>query len=326
MTFLAPSHLWFLLVIAGLAAAYVALQIRRRHYAVRFANLELLESVAPRRPGWRRHVAAAAVGLALVAFIVSLARPVRAELVPRKQAIVMLVLDTSASMEATDVSPSRIESAVAAAKSFIADVPDTFQIGLVTFNKTAQLVAAPTTDHETVIAALDTVTTAPGTAAGEGIYTALDAIDAAIAAANGDATTASSSATAAKKVSTIVLLSDGETDVGRSVTDAAQAAADANVPVTTIAYGTDQGTITLDGKTVSVPSDPAQMQAVADTSGGTAFQASSASELSSVYSDIQGRVGYHHEQREILRWFVGVGVIALIAAAGASMVWSGRFL
>jgi Ca-activated chloride channel family protein len=325
MSFLAPSHLWFLLAVAALAAAYVVLQVRRRHYAVRFTNLDLLQSVAPKRAGWRRHVAAAAVGLALVAFIVSLARPVRAETVPRKQAIVMLALDTSASMEATDVSPSRIEEAVAAAKDFVADVPDTFEVGLVTFNTDAQLVTAPTTDHNAVIVALDSVTTAPGTAAGEGVYTALDAIEAALAAESGSDSTTQAATTPAK-VSTIVLLSDGETDVGRPVAEAAQAAADAKVPVTTIAYGTDQGTISLDGRTISVPSDPQTMQSVADTTGGTAFQATSATQLSSVYDDIQGRVGYHHEQREILRWFVGVGVIALLAGAAASMIWSGRFL
>jgi Ca-activated chloride channel family protein len=250
---------------------------------------------------------------------------VRAEAVPRKQAIVMLVLDTSASMEATDVTPSRIASAVAAAKAFVADVPDGFEVGLVTFNKSAQLVAAPTTDHATVVAALDSVTTAPSTATGEGIYVALDAIDAALGTTNDGTSTVSSDATT-KKVASIVLLSDGNVDTGRSATDAAQAAADAHVSVTTIAYGTSGGTITLDGNTVSAAADPTTMQNVAEVSGGTAFEASSASELSQVYDDIQGRVGYHQEQTEILRWFIGVGVIALVAAAVASMVWNGRFL
>ena len=188
------------------------------------------------------------------------------------------------------------------------------------------MVTAPTTDHDAVVVALDSVTTAPGTAAGEGIFSALDAIDAALAAESGSDSTTQAAVTSAEKVSTIVLLSDGETDVGRPVTDAAQAAAEDNVPVTTIAYGTDEGTISLDGRTISVPGDPETLQSVADTTGGTAFEAASADQLASVYDDIQGRVGYHEEQREILRWFVGVGVIALIAGAAASMVWSGRFL
>ena len=96
--------------------------------------------------------------------------------------------------------------------------------------------------------------------------------------------------------------------------------------MTTIAYGTDQGTISLDGRTVSVPGDPETLQSVADTTGGTAFEAASAEPALERLRRHPGRVGYHHEQREILRWFVGVGVIALIAGAAASMVWSGRFL
>ncbi len=305
----------------ALAAGYVVLQRRRRHYAVRFTNLPLLESVAPSRPGWRRHVAAAAVAVALIAFIVSLARPVRAEEVPEKHAIVMLVLDTSASMEATDVTPSRIASAVAAAKSFVDDVPSGFEIGLVTFNEKAQLVTSPTTDHAAVTAALDSVTTSPSTATGEGIYTALESITATLKA---DGTTTTTVGDA--KVASIVLLSDGNVDTGRSATEAAQAAKDQDVAISAIAYGTDQGTITLNGNTVSAAADPTTMEQVASISGGTEYSATSASELSDVYGEIQTRVGYHSEQQEVLRWFVGAGVIALLAAAAASMVWSARFL
>ena len=191
----------------------------------------------------------------------------------------MLVLDMSASMDATDVAPSRIESAVAAAKDFVDDVPDTFQVGLVAVRQDAKLVAAPTTDHDAVVVALDSVTTAPGHRRRRGLFTALDAIEAALAAASESDSTTQAAVTSAKKVSTIVLLSDGATDVGRPVDDAAQAAADADVPVTTIAYGTDDGTVELDGRTVPVPADPATMQSVADTTGGTAFEAASADEL-----------------------------------------------
>ena len=185
MSFLAPSHLWFLLAVVALAAVYVVLQVRRRHYAVRFTNLDLLQSVAPKRAGWRRHVAAAAVGLALVAFIVSLARPVRGGDGARSRRSSCSCSTRRRRWTPPTSRPSRIESAVAAAKDFVADVPDTFQVGLVTFNKDAKLVTAPTTDHDAVVITLDSVTTAPGTAAGEGIYTALDAIDAALAAESG---------------------------------------------------------------------------------------------------------------------------------------------
>src|SRR5688572_18735646 len=115
MTFLASERLWLLVVVAGLAVAYVVLQRRRRHYAVRFTNLDLLASVAPKRPGWRRHASAALVGLALAGVVLGLARPVRDERVPKEEATVMLVVDTSVSMEATDVAPDRLQAAQAAA-------------------------------------------------------------------------------------------------------------------------------------------------------------------------------------------------------------------
>src|SRR5438477_1312537 len=129
-------------------------------------------------------------------------------------------------MEATDVTPSRIASAVAAAKSFVDDAPAGFEIGLVTFNEKAQLVTSPTTHHDSVIAALDSVTTSPSTATGEGIYTALDAIKATLKADNTTTT-----ATGNGKVASIILLSDGNVDTGRSATDAAQTAKDQPVAI-----------------------------------------------------------------------------------------------
>ena len=143
MTFLAPSRLWLLLAIAALAIAYVILQSRRRHYAARFTNLDLLASVAPRHPGWRRHVAAAAIGLGLVALIVGIARPVRDEKVPSDEAVVMLVVDVSASMEATDVAPSRLQAAQEAAARFVKGVPDKFQVGLISFDESTHVLATP---------------------------------------------------------------------------------------------------------------------------------------------------------------------------------------
>ena len=317
MSFLAPSRLLLLAAVAALAIGYVALQVRRRHYAVRFTNLELLESVAPRRPGWRRHVAAAAVGLALIAFVVSLARPVRAEEVARKRALVVLVLDTSTSMNATDVAPSRLAAAIDNAKSFVDGLPDDAEVGLVTFNENTNVVAAPTTDHDPITAALDRVQTHPGTAGGDGIYAALDAIEAA---------QTDSGSSGKKGTATIVMLSDGETDIGTPVDDAAAAASNAGVTINTISFGTPDGTITQDGQTIAVPANPDALQTVADTTGGSAFAATSADELHAVYQDIEKDIGYKTEQREILRFFVGLGFVALLAAAAAAMIWNARFL
>jgi Ca-activated chloride channel homolog len=336
MTFLAPAWLLLLLPVAGLVAAYVVLQRRRRHYAVRFTNLDLLASVAPKRPGWRRHVTAAAAVIGLGALVIALARPARDEEVARDEATVMLVLDTSASMTATDVAPSRLDAARDAAATFIDDLPDGFEVGLVTFDENARVLATPTTDHDAVVAALSQLQPGPGTATGDGIDIAVETIAAALAEDRTETddpqpgepgtTDPATGDTEAGDSASIVLLSDGDTTVGQTLDTATQLAVDQGVPVTTIAYGTDTGTVTIEGQIVPVPADEASMEAVAETTGGAFFTAASADELASVYGDIEARIGTEVEQREILRFFVGLAVLALMAAAATSMYWNARFL
>ena len=297
MTLLRPALLWLLVGVFALVAIYVVMQRRRRHYAVRFTNLDLLASVAPKRPGWRRHLPAALVALAMVVGVVGLARPAHDVAVQKKTAIVMLVMDTSLSMEATDVKPSRLEAAVDAATKFVDELPSSFSVGLVSFAGTATVAAQPTTDHEQVKTAIENLQLGRGTAAG-------DAIDAALLGDQGrpgprpGANLISPAADDGEPISaSIVLLSDGGTTTGADPLDAAQAAADVNVPVSTITYGTADGEVTIQGETVPVPPDAASMQQIADISGGKAFEAGSTSELSSVYSSISGIVGHSTEQR-----------------------------
>lgn len=316
MTFLAPLRLLLLVVVAALIAAYVLLQRRRPQYAVRFTNLDLLASVAPKRPGWRRHVPAAVMALALAGLVVGLARPARDEKVPKEAATVMLVVDVSASMQATDVAPSRLAAATDAALSFVDDLPDRLRLGLVAFDRTPRVLSSPTTDHATVEAGIRALTTGPGTAAGDAIFVALDAITSA-----GGAGTTDGAQTAA-----IVLLSDGVTTVGSPVQEAAQAALEQGVPVTTIAFGTEEGTVEFAGRVIPVPADPAAMTNLAETTGGAFFEAASGEELKGVYEDIGTRVGYSTEQREIGMVFVGVSMALLVGALAAAMVWSNRLL
>lgn len=316
MTFLSASRLWLLLVVAGLAAAYVILQSRRRDYAVRFTNLELLASVAPKRPGWRRHVPAAAMAFALATLVVGLARPVRDERVPQEAATVMLVVDVSASMQATDVAPTRLQAAREAAASFVQDLPDRLRLGLVSFDRTTRVLAPPTTDHAAVEAGIASLTTGPGTAAGDAIFVALDAIT----GAGGAGTTGG------KQTAAIVLLSDGVTTVGSPVDAAAQAAVEQGVPVTTIAFGTESGTVEIGGRLIPVPADAAAMSDLADVTGGSFFEAASGQELKGVYEKIGSRVGYTIEEKEIGMVFVAVGVAVLLLALGAAMAWTGRIL
>lgn len=315
MTFLAPHWLWLLTAVVALAAAYVVLQGRRRHYAVRFTNLDLLASVAPRRPGWRRHVPAAAMGLAAAALVVGLARPAWEVRVPEEAATLMVVIDTSVSMEATDVEPNRLEAASEAAGSFVESLPDRLLVGLVSFDRGTR-VMSPTRDHEAVEVALRRLTTGPGTAAGEAIYAALDAIASAGGAGRADG----------KQTAAIVLLSDGVTTIGRPVEMAAATAAEQGVPVTTIAFGSSGGMVMVQGEPIPVPADPETMAAVADTTGGRFFEAFSADQLRSVYSDIGSRVGFRTEKRDVGMRFVAVGATVLLLALGSSIFWSGRML
>jgi Ca-activated chloride channel family protein len=323
LTFVAPDRLWLFLLVALAAVAYVALQLRRRHHAVRFTNLELLDAIAPSRPGWRRHLVAVVALLGLSAMVLGLARPARDEQVPRDEAVVMLAIDVSRSMTADDVRPSRLVSAQMAAKDFIEEVPDGFRVGLVAFDEVARTLATPTLEHDAVIAAVDRLETGRGTAAGEGIDAALDAIEAVLGDTDDPASTADEDDDFA---ATIVLLSDGATTAGRDVGAAARDAADAGVPVTTIAYGTDGGIVEIEGEIVPVPADPVTMEAVAEATGGSFFEAASASELRSVLEDIQTRVGFTTEQREVILWFVSAAFVLVLVALAGSMVWNGRFL
>lgn len=319
MTLLAADRLWLLVPVALLALVYLFMQRRRRHYAVRFTNIALLDAVAPKRPGWRRHLTAAIAGVALVAMVIGLARPARDEKVPREEAVVVLAIDVSRSMSATDVSPSRLDSAIAAAIDFIAGVPDGFRVGLVAFDDLTYTLATPTLEHQVVLDALGRLEPGRGTAAGDAIEASLDAI-ATVLDPNVESESAEDFA------ATIVLLSDGATTSGEDPAVAAQHAADAGVPVTTIAYGTDAGEIEIEGEIVPVPADPVAMQDIADATEGSFFEAASASELEAVYDDIQGRVGFTVEQREIILWFLTIGLVALMLALATSMVWQARFL
>jgi Ca-activated chloride channel homolog len=318
MNFLSPGRLALLLVILALAGLYAWIQHRRRHAAVRFTNLSVLAEVAPPNPGWRRHVPAAAVGLALAALVVAIAEPVQQVRVPKEAATVMMVIDVSASMDATDVSPSRLEAATAAAKTFVSDLPPQVRVGLVSFDRIARVVASPTVDHQAVLDGIDRLILGTGTATGEAIDTALDALAAADDTAGAAATTQGGSA--------MVLLSDGVPTVGRPVLGAAQDAADEGVPISTIAFGTADGTVTVQGRLVSVPADPDTMASVAEITSGKFFKAVSAKELRSVYKDIGTRVGYETEQRDASGPVLTLAVIALLAASGLALFWNGRLV
>ncbi|HEX2771058.1 MAG TPA: VWA domain-containing protein, partial [Micromonosporaceae bacterium] len=226
--FLQPWWLLALLPVLAVAAAYVWRQFHRRSYAMRFTNVDLLRAIAPKGLGWRRHVAAGAFLLSLVALAAAMARPAVDVEQPLERATVMLAIDVSLSMQSDDVAPSRIEAAQEAAKQFVAELPATYNLGLVAFAKSANVLVPPSKDRPAVTQAIEGLTLAEATATGEAVFTCLEAIR-------------SVPADGAQGVppARIVLLSDGYRTSGRSVEEAAGAAQAANVPVSTIAFGTD---------------------------------------------------------------------------------------
>jgi Ca-activated chloride channel homolog len=230
MTFLTPIWLLLLLPVAALAAAYVVVVRRRQRYAVRFASLPMLERVVPRRPGWRRHVPGTLVLLALTCLGLAAARPEMTLRLPYDRATVMVAIDTSGSMAATDVPPNRLEAAKAAAVAFVDGLPDTVNVGIVSFAGSSAVVSAPTTDHAQVqeqIGSLDLG--GGGTAIGEAVFSSLGQVERMTEQADGEPVP-----------TRVVLLSDGENTAGRSPEVAAAAAAEAALPVSTIAYGTPE--------------------------------------------------------------------------------------
>ena len=313
LTFLSGGRLWLLLAVAALIAAYVAMQARRKEYAVRFTNLALLDSVAPQRPTWRRHVPATAFVLAMVALVTAFARPAKPVKVPRERATVVMAIDVSLSMEATDVDPNRLAAAQDAAKSFVDIVPGQLNLGLVAFSGVAQVLVPPTTDHALVKRNIDNLQLGPRTAIGEAVYASLGSI-ASVASDPGQA----------PAPGRIVLMSDGETTVGRPNDQAAKAAADAKVQVSTIAFGTDTGYVTVEGRNIPVPVNRDALAQIADATGGKAFEAATAKELRRVYADIGSSIGYRTEQREVTSWVVGLALVFALAAAGGSLLWTSR--
>ena len=311
--FLQPWWLLALLPVLLVAAMYVWRQFRRRSYAMRFTNVELLRTLAPKGRGWRRHAAAGAFLLSLVALGAAMARPSVDKEQPLERATVMLAIDVSLSMEAGDVAPNRIEAAQEAAKAFVRELPPTYNLGLVSFAKSANVLVSPTKDRNAVISGIDGLTLAEATATGEAVFTSLDAIRSVPAdGANG------------APPARIVLLSDGYRTSGRSVEEASEAALAANVPVSTIAFGTDTGVVDIRGQMQRVPVDRLSLQQMAETTKGYFYEAASVTELKKVYEDMGSSIGHRVEPREVTQWYAGAALLFGLIAACMSLLWTSR--
>jgi Ca-activated chloride channel family protein len=318
MSFAAPLFLLGLLLVPVAVAAYVRSERGRARRAAAFASPALLGSVAPRRPGWRRHVPVALYAAALSALLVALARPQATVAVEVEQAQIVLVTDVSGSMQARDVAPSRLAAAKAAGRRLLDEVPERVRVGLVAFNGTARVLSAPTTDRDRLRRAVDGLRESGGTATGEGIAAGLAALNRPTGRAAAQAPPAA-----------IVLLSDGTSTAGRQPLLAAREARARAVPIYTVALGTPTGTIRArnpDGSfsTRRVPPDLPQLERIAGISRGQAFTARTTGQLGAVYEDLGSRATTRDEEREVTNAFAAGALLLVALGSGLSLHWFRR--
>ena len=317
MTLQAPLFLALLALIPLGVVAHRAAVRRRRRFALRFPAVSTLATIQAAPPAWRRRVPAALLALAVVALALALTRPQRTVQVPVEQASVMLVQDASGSMDATDVDPSRLAAAVDAARRFLDSVPSATRVGLVAYSTAPYTAQRPTTDRDLVRATLDSLVADGGTATGDALLTALEALG-----RDPDATAPPEGAAAP---AAIVLLSDGKSMGGRDPDVIARAAGRVGVPIYTVALGTPDGFVEGPlGEIIPVPPDPAQLRRIAAASGGRAFAVDDAERLESIYEALGSQLGTEPRRREVTAVFAGLGLLTLLAAAGLSVRWRGR--
>jgi len=312
LNFLDPGKLWFLLFIPALVAVYVLLQRRRRSFTMRFTNLELLAAVAPKGPGLRRHIPPIAMLLAFVFLVGALARPSVERAVPKEQAGIVLVLDVSLSMAATDVAPDRITAAKTAAIDFVKTLPKSLKVGVVAFSELSGLISPLGHDRQQTELAIDSLAPIGGTAIGEGLFTALDEI------------TRNSKGNQKQAPATVLLLSDGKWNRGRSPDEAAAQAKAMGVKVFTVGLGTEGATLDLGGQQVPVALDETELQSIADTTDGTYSRSADAESLRDVYKGLGSALGFEKETQEVTAVAAGIAAVLLVISALVSLIWFQR--
>jgi Ca-activated chloride channel family protein len=324
MTLSGFEHVWFFLflfVVLGLVGLYIVVQLARRKRMLRFTNVELLESVAPKRPSRWRHLATILLVLSLVLFTVAMAGPTHDVRIPRNRAVVMLVIDVSQSMRATDVSPSRMAAAQEAAKQFVDQLTPGINLGLISYAGTATVLVSPTTNRDATKNALDKLQVADRTATGEGIFTALQAISIVGAVIGGGDT---------PPPARIVLMSDGKETVPsnpdnpKGAYTAARTAKDQGVPISTVSFGTPYGYVDMNGQRQPVPVDDEMLKKIAQLSNGQAYTASNLEQLKEVFTNLQEQIGYETRKGDASAGWLRLGAFVLALAALAALLINRR--
>ena len=319
------AHPWFflfLLFVAGLIALYVITVRARQKRVLRFANMELLESVAPQRPNRWRHLSAILLIGSMVLLTIAMAGPQNDVRIPRNRAVVMLAIDVSQSMRATDIEPSRLAAAQVAAKQFADQLTPGINLGLIAYAGTATVLVSPTTNREATKIAIDKLQLADRTATGEAIFTALQAI-ATVGAVIGGGEDGPPPAR-------IVLMSDGKETVPsnpdnpKGAFTAARTAKDQGVPISTVTFGTPYGYVDINDQRQPVPVDDETLKKIAELSDGNAYSASTLEQLKEVFTSLQDQIGYETINGDASVGWLRLGALLLALSALAALLFNRR--
>ena len=314
LQFLSPGRLWALLLVPLLVVFYLWAMRRRNRTGMRFTNTSVLARVVPKQSQWRRHLAVALSLLSLVTLVLAWSQPNGVEKVPRERATIVLVIDVSRSMAATNIKPNRLDAAKELSIQFLKDLPPAYNVAVVSLSGNPAVRLPPTVDRVLAERSVQALDYQDSTALGEALVTAVGAIRMAPEGDDGSAAPGS-----------IVLLSDGTNTVGRSPLQGAEEARAAGIPVYTIAYGTENGSVDLDGKRERVPPDRELLAQIASNTSGTTATAENAGDLSRVYDSIRSEVGYEEVKKETTAIWAGYGLAFAVVAALAAVSLGARW-
>jgi len=347
MTFLWPEMLWLFLLVPALVAGYFYLLRRKQQTALRYASLSMVKEALGSGQKYRRHIPPLLFLLALIAMLVAIARPAAVVTLPSQHRTIILAMDVSGSMRATDVQPNRITASQTAAKAFVSDQPSNVRIGVVSFAGTAAVVQMPTQNREDIIAAIDRFQLQRATAIGSGIIVSLATIfpDAGIDVSSliyGRNAPRGMPLDQAGKVekkefkpvapgsyasAAIILLTDGQRTTGPDSIEAARMAADRGVRIFTVGFGTKSGeTIGFEGWSMRVRLDEETLKTIASMTRGEYFYAGSATDLKKVYESLNSRFLLEKKDMEISALFAAAAAVAALVSALLSLLWFNRIL
>ncbi|MEP7328225.1 MAG: VWA domain-containing protein [Betaproteobacteria bacterium] len=347
MTFLWPEMLWLLVLVPTMVLLYVWLLSRKKSASVRYASLAMVKEAMGPGQRWRRHVPPVLMLVAITLMLIAIARPTAVVRLPSQHETIILAMDVSGSMRATDVLPSRIVAAQEAARAFVNEQPARTRVGIVSFAGTAAVVQPPTKNREDLVAAIDRFQLQRGTAVGSGILVSLKTIfpDAEFdlrawnpradqqratpidKAGKGDKLAFQAVPPGSYVSAAIILLTDGQTTTGPDPLEAARMAAERGVRVFTVGIGTEKGElIGAEGWSMRVRLDEAALKNIANVTQGEYFYAGTATDLRKVYETLNSKLVFEQKQTEITALFSAVAALVALLAAALSMLWFGRIL